>query len=237
MQLGLDLPYPYPGLGEVRPRCASIHRRPPSIPVPQLRSRCLPSPCGRLSRPRTTTEAPPSSTPVAPPRLRRSHSTWPPNRSTFPGIRVASPQSRVRRAPQPGPYPPDLSRFHAYGASSTGSPVVTPLCRARRTRPVRWYQAVPPLSGLLAALLRIPEFRLPSTSTGRYDTRRWVLPPHPNRKRLVAHPEVMERARSSHGGGHGRQPDPPPEVDPRGEHETRTVGEGRKVTGKLLTHP
>ena len=42
----------------VGPRLVGVHRRPPGIPAPLLQTRCLPSPCGRLSRPRTTTEAP-----------------------------------------------------------------------------------------------------------------------------------------------------------------------------------
>ena len=44
---------------EVGPRRVGIHRRPPDIPVPALRTRWVPSPCGRLSRPRTTTGPPP----------------------------------------------------------------------------------------------------------------------------------------------------------------------------------
>ena len=58
VQLGLDLQYPPPGRFRLRPRCVGVHRRPPGIPVPRLRSCCPPSPCGRLSRPRTTTRTP-----------------------------------------------------------------------------------------------------------------------------------------------------------------------------------
>jgi hypothetical protein len=61
VQLGLDLRYPTPGQHAV-PVCVrsvGVHRRPRSLPVPQLRTRCPPSPCGRLSRPRTTTGTPP----------------------------------------------------------------------------------------------------------------------------------------------------------------------------------
>jgi hypothetical protein len=61
MQLGLHLQYPRRRLIEGRPRRADVHRRPPGLAVPALRFCCLPSPCGRLSRPRTTTEAPPRS--------------------------------------------------------------------------------------------------------------------------------------------------------------------------------
>ena len=52
VQLGLHLQYPHV-------RCAGIHRRPPGIAVLPLGSCCPPSPCGRLSRPRTTTRATP----------------------------------------------------------------------------------------------------------------------------------------------------------------------------------
>src|SRR5256714_13218692 len=50
--------YPLPRLSEARPRCVAIQRRPPCRSRPCL-SRCRPSPCGRLSRPRSTTAAPP----------------------------------------------------------------------------------------------------------------------------------------------------------------------------------
>src|SRR5215207_7976486 len=59
MQLGLDLQYPQLGLIEVGPRRVDVHRRPPGIPVPQLRTRCPPSPCAWLSHARTTTGTPP----------------------------------------------------------------------------------------------------------------------------------------------------------------------------------
>src|SRR5487761_1317094 len=59
VQLGLDLQYPRFGLGGCRPRSVGIHRRSPDIPIPNLRTRCPPSPCNRLSRSRTTTRTPP----------------------------------------------------------------------------------------------------------------------------------------------------------------------------------
>ena len=59
MQLGLDPQYPGFCLLRRRPRSVCIHKRPPGIQTPPLRTCCLPSPCGRLSRPRTSTEAPP----------------------------------------------------------------------------------------------------------------------------------------------------------------------------------
>lgn len=59
VQPGLDLQYPHRGLLERWRWCAGIHRRPPGIPVPGLRTRCLPFPCTRLSRALSTTNAPP----------------------------------------------------------------------------------------------------------------------------------------------------------------------------------
>ena len=58
MQLGLHLQYPKPGNITVWPRLADIHQRTPGITVPLLRACCLPSPCTRLSRARTTTKTP-----------------------------------------------------------------------------------------------------------------------------------------------------------------------------------
>ena len=58
VQLRLHREYPRLGLVQARPRCARIHRRPPRSAL-RLRSRWTPSPCGRLSRPRTTTGPPP----------------------------------------------------------------------------------------------------------------------------------------------------------------------------------
>ena len=57
MQLRLHRVYPLLGLIEVGPRRAGIHRRPPCFAL-TLRTRWTPSPCARLSRPRTTTGPP-----------------------------------------------------------------------------------------------------------------------------------------------------------------------------------
>jgi hypothetical protein len=59
VQLGLDPQYPRLRLGEAWPRRVGVHRRPPSLPVRLLLTRCPPSPGGRLSRPQTTPRAPP----------------------------------------------------------------------------------------------------------------------------------------------------------------------------------
>ena len=58
VQFGLDFQYSITGLFCLGPRSADIHRRPPVFPVPHCATCCLPSPCKRLSRSRTTTEAP-----------------------------------------------------------------------------------------------------------------------------------------------------------------------------------
>src|SRR5680860_915025 len=65
VQLGLNLQYPGFRLFWARPRCTRAHGRPPGLSVLLLRTRCLPSPCGRLSRPRTTMQAPPPPAPSA----------------------------------------------------------------------------------------------------------------------------------------------------------------------------
>ena len=135
--------------------------------------------------------------PAAWPRLRRRPSAWPPGRPTFPGIGVASLLSSGWRALLPGPYPPDLSRFHAYGASVADSLVVTPLCLARPdpsggTGPSRRCQGcLPPSPRPLGS--GCPQLQRAATTT-----RRWVLPPHPDTKRLVAHSEVVKAERFTH---------------------------------------
>src|SRR5450631_887897 len=58
VQLLLHHKYPVLGLVEVGPRIVGIHRRTPRS-APMLRTRWTPSPCDRLSRPRTTTGPPP----------------------------------------------------------------------------------------------------------------------------------------------------------------------------------
>jgi len=75
VQLGLDSQYLHLGPFGLRPQHIGIHRRSPAIPVPTLRTRCRPSPCDRLSRPRTTTTAPPRPGPTS---RRRTcpHPTW-----------------------------------------------------------------------------------------------------------------------------------------------------------------
>ena len=59
VQLGLDSQYPCLRLFEAGPRFVGVHQRPPDMAFPHCKTRCPPLPCGRLSRPRTTTGAPP----------------------------------------------------------------------------------------------------------------------------------------------------------------------------------
>jgi len=78
----LGLPSEYPLLGRVdRHWCGRIHARPPERLL-MLRSCCPPSPCGRLSRPRTTTRTPPR----------------PAHFSRHRALPVCHPQSGARRA-------------------------------------------------------------------------------------------------------------------------------------------
>jgi hypothetical protein len=53
-------PAPPPPPPEALATARGVHRRPPGLPVPPLRTRCPPSPCDRLSRPPTTTGTPSS---------------------------------------------------------------------------------------------------------------------------------------------------------------------------------
>ena len=58
MQLALMVEYPHPCRCRLGPRCAAIQQRPPRH-LMRLLPRCRPSPCDRLSRPPSTTAAPP----------------------------------------------------------------------------------------------------------------------------------------------------------------------------------
>ena len=58
VQFRLHHQYPVPGNITFWPRSADIHQRPPGSAL-SLRTHWAPSPCGRLSRPRTTTGPPP----------------------------------------------------------------------------------------------------------------------------------------------------------------------------------
>ena len=105
--------------------------RPPPRPQAISRHRACPPPRWKRDgkgRPRTvptftahrSARSAPSYTPAASPRLRRRLSARPPHRLLEP-----APEStrllESGRALHPGPYPPDLSRRHRYGASTTDS--------------------------------------------------------------------------------------------------------------------
>ena len=116
VQLGLDPQYLPLGLFQLRPQHAGIHRRSPAIPVPALRTRCRPSPCDRLSRPPTTTAAPPR--PGLPGRAR----TCPPS------------TRKVERRDQPGTLPA-FTTLRSTGSVPSFAPAASP--RVRR-RPSSW---------------------------------------------------------------------------------------------------
>jgi hypothetical protein len=65
VQLGLDLQYPPLSPERAEQRFTRIHQRSPGLPVLPPLTCWPPSPCGRLSRPRTTTEPPPRPVPSA----------------------------------------------------------------------------------------------------------------------------------------------------------------------------
>jgi hypothetical protein len=118
VQLRLHHEYPRLGLIEVGPRRAGVHRRPPRSAL-MLRTRWTPSPCDRLSRPRTTT-GPPSHPGGVSRRLAFPPTSWLlagegtagvvptslSNRSTGSAPSYAPATSpRLRRSPSP--WPPD----------------------------------------------------------------------------------------------------------------------------------
>jgi hypothetical protein len=86
VQLGLDSSYPRLRLLQRRPRRAGIHPRPPSLPVTLLRTCCRPSPCGRLSRPPSTTAAPSPPKATADGGPARHRPGWPVGRATLGGF-------------------------------------------------------------------------------------------------------------------------------------------------------
>src|SRR6266540_510558 len=118
VQLGLDPQYPRLCLikRERRPRRAGIHPRPPSLPVTLLRACCRPSPCGRLSRPPSTTAAP------SPPK---AHSR---RRACPPPARQAGGKGNLGRVPT-------FPTCRLTGAVPSFSPAASP--RLRR-RPSAW---------------------------------------------------------------------------------------------------
>jgi hypothetical protein len=148
VQLGLDSSYPRLRLldGERWPRRAGIHQRPPSLPVTLLRTRCHPSPCDRLSRPLSTTAAPPPAQAIG---RRRAcpPPCWPHGRTgdlgrvpTFPTSRLtgtvpsfspaASPHLRCRLSVWP-PRRPDSPASESRCAPSARA------CAAARPRSTR----------------------------------------------------------------------------------------------------
>ena len=89
----------------------------------------------------------PDYAPAASPRVRRSHSSWPPERLMPTAPRVPRPAvGRVRTASSP--HPPDSSWRLIKGVSHAGSSR-TPLRPASRTRTIWQYWPVLALSGLL----------------------------------------------------------------------------------------
>jgi hypothetical protein len=83
VQSGLPSQYPLLRYFQRRQRRGRVHARPPERLL-MLRSCCPPSPCGRLSRPRTTTRTPPRPTPISEHRAS-------PGRHQQPGARRALP--------------------------------------------------------------------------------------------------------------------------------------------------
>src|SRR5215218_2667623 len=127
VQLGLDPQYPRLRLLRRRPRRADIHRRPPGMPAPALRTGCRPWPCSRLSRPRTTTAAPShprviSRRRTCPPPARLAGGegnpgavpTFTTHRSTG-AVPSCSPAASPRLRRRPSPWPPGRRILPAVG--------------------------------------------------------------------------------------------------------------------------
>jgi hypothetical protein len=95
------------------------------------------------------------------------------------GFRVDPPTTGGGHALHPGPYPPDLSRWNAYGCFNTDFSRA-PSRLACRTRTIWQYRYVPALSGLLPALPGVSRTRLPPASIRplRRPNGEVVSPPH-----------------------------------------------------------
>ena len=98
----------------LEPQHVGIHRRSPAIPKPTLRIRCRPWPCDRLSRPRTTTTAPPRPGPIS---RRRTcpHPTWMARTrdqpETLPTFTTYRSTGSVPKTPARPPRPPSPRRL------------------------------------------------------------------------------------------------------------------------------
>lgn len=120
----------------------------------------------------------PSYAPAASPRLRRRHSSWPPDRRHQPAQGVPRPHHRVRTAARPTSAklePVDsIERLSNAGFSRTPSEL------ACRTRAVWQYRPVPSLSGLLSTLTGASRIRLPPACAHllRQAGRGVLSPPH-----------------------------------------------------------
>jgi hypothetical protein len=146
-------PPPPPSRGKEarRRQRAGIHRRPPGLPVPTLRACCRPSPCGRLSRPPSTTAAP--SAPKVHSRRRACPPPhWPHGRKgnlgsvpTFPTHRLTgsvpsfSPAASPRLRRKPSAWPP---RRPNSPTPKSRCAVFTPACTAARPISTRFEPAL-----------------------------------------------------------------------------------------------
>jgi hypothetical protein len=153
VQLGLDLLYPQLRpirQGPLRLRPAGIHRRPPGIPASLLPACWLPSPCGRLSRPPTTTK-PPShpatisrrrACPSQPWRDRKEGS-----RGRFPRSPGADRRGRCPAMPRPprhryaAGFPHGLPAGPSIPATESPGPCPRRACTAYRPRSARFESA------------------------------------------------------------------------------------------------
>jgi hypothetical protein len=204
-------PVPSPRLRRRR-WCVGVHRRPPGIPHRSLQVRCPPSPCGRLSRPRTTTRAPPhlgliSRRRTCPPPSWLDGGEGDPemvptftmHRSTgeVPSFAPAV-SPRVRRRPSPWPphrhsEPASESTTHRWWSCTADRPISTRLEPASRLRSFpRWFKLRLHLPVSLAG---------PGSSGGVDPSRRCRGCSHPHlRPQARAAPSFKGLLRQANGG-------------------------------------
>jgi hypothetical protein len=143
-----------------------------ATPYGHQQTTCLPAWSGRpgalptFTSDRWAREAS-SYAPAASPRVRRSPSSWPPDRPVCTGVGVD--RQPDGRALLTGPDPPGWSRHTSYGASRAGSSR-TPSRLACRTRAVWRCRPVPSLSGLLPPSLAPPRKGCPQLQPGCCDS-------------------------------------------------------------------
>ena len=117
------------------------------------------------------------------------HSPWPPDPGSGDPARSSPPVMRGGYAPPSSPYPPDLSWRSFKRRNAAGSSRI-PSRLAHRARPIRQCQADATLSRLLPPSPATPGSGCLQLHPTAATARRWTVSHlHPQRQRLVAHPD------------------------------------------------